>query len=103
MANVGDLITADHKVLNEECESRNSHRYAVIVRGFKPLNGYKFIHVKQRLQDVNLETIIDTLSWYKILPLNGSNLIRAKQKTSRETEKSVQSFSSRKPVLNTDN
>ena len=24
--NGGDLITADHKVLNEVCESRNSHR-----------------------------------------------------------------------------
>ena len=24
--NVGDLITADHKVLSEECESRNNHR-----------------------------------------------------------------------------
>ena len=28
---------------------------------------------------VNLETITDTQSWYKILPLNGFNLIRAKQ------------------------
>ena len=28
----GDLITADHKVLNEECESRNSNRYAVVVQ-----------------------------------------------------------------------
>ena len=26
--NVGDLITADHKILNEESESRNNHRYA---------------------------------------------------------------------------
>ena len=29
----GDLITADHKVLNEEGESRNNHRYAVAVQG----------------------------------------------------------------------
>ena len=28
----GDLITADHKVLNEEGESRNNHRYAVVVQ-----------------------------------------------------------------------
>ena len=27
-----DLITADHKVLSEGCESRNSHRYAVVVQ-----------------------------------------------------------------------
>ena len=28
----GDLITADHKVHNEGCESRNNHRYAVVVQ-----------------------------------------------------------------------
>ena len=28
----GDLITADHKVPSEESESRNSHRYAVVVQ-----------------------------------------------------------------------
>ena len=26
-----DLITADHKVLSENCESRNNHRYAIVV------------------------------------------------------------------------
>ena len=30
--NFGDLITADHKVLNEDGESRNNHRYAVVVQ-----------------------------------------------------------------------
>ena len=28
----GDLITADHKVLSEGCESRNSHRFAIVVQ-----------------------------------------------------------------------
>ena len=28
----GDLITADHKVFSEGCESRNNHRYAVVVQ-----------------------------------------------------------------------
>ena len=28
----GDLITADHKVLSEESESRNNHRHAVVVQ-----------------------------------------------------------------------
>ena len=32
--NFGDLITADHKVLSESCESRNNHRYAVVVQDF---------------------------------------------------------------------
>ena len=30
--NVCDLITADHKVLSDNCESRNNHRYAVVVQ-----------------------------------------------------------------------
>ena len=30
--NFGDLITADHKVLSENCESRNNRRYAVVVQ-----------------------------------------------------------------------
>ena len=31
-ANFGDLITADHKVFSDNCESRNNHRYAVVVQ-----------------------------------------------------------------------
>ena len=30
--NFGDLITADHKVLSDNCESRNNHRHAVVVQ-----------------------------------------------------------------------
>ena len=30
--NFGDSITADHKVLSEVCECRNTHRYAVVVQ-----------------------------------------------------------------------
>ena len=30
--NFGDLMTADHKVLSESCESRNNHRFAVVVQ-----------------------------------------------------------------------
>ena len=30
--NFGYLITADHKVLSESCESRNNHRCAVVVQ-----------------------------------------------------------------------
>ena len=29
---IGDLITADHKFLSEESESRNNHRYAVVLQ-----------------------------------------------------------------------
>ena len=31
-ANFGDLITADHKVVSDNCESRTNHRYAVVVQ-----------------------------------------------------------------------
>ena len=31
-ANFGDLITADYKVLSDNCVSRNNHRYAVVVQ-----------------------------------------------------------------------
>ena len=30
--NFGDLITEDHKVLNEGCESRENHQHAVVVQ-----------------------------------------------------------------------
>ena len=30
--NFRDLITAEHRVLSENCESRNNHRYAVVVQ-----------------------------------------------------------------------
>ena len=30
--NFGDLISADHKVLSDNCESRNNHQYAVVVQ-----------------------------------------------------------------------
>ena len=35
--NNGDLITADHKVLSEGCESRHNHRYAVVVQDLAAL------------------------------------------------------------------
>ena len=42
-----DLITADHKVLSEGCESRNNHRYAVV--GLGPPNGSSRFRAKQKL------------------------------------------------------
>ena len=44
---------------------------------------------------VNHETIIGTLSLFKILPLNGFNPIRAKQKFLRRRKEAHESFSSR--------
>ena len=56
--NFGDLITADHKVLSESCESRNN---------------------------------IDTQSWCRTWPPNGSSHIRAKQKLRRKHKEACKS------------
>ena len=58
------------------------------------------------MKDVNLETTTDTLSFFKILPLNGFNSIRAKQRLHRRLKRVHESFSepSEKPkVIYTDN
>ena len=55
---------------------------------------------------MNLETIIDMQSWCRTWPSNGSSRIRAKQKTSQETQRSLHKFlePNRKPdVIYTDN
>ena len=46
--NFGDLITADQKVLSDNCESRNNHRYAVVVQDLAN-NGSRHIRAKQKL------------------------------------------------------
>ena len=58
------------------------------------------------MTDVNPETIIGTLSWYKIFLLNGRNLIRAKQNPHMRRKKSFVKFlepSHRPKVVHTDN
>ena len=40
----GDLIAAEHEVLNERGESRDNHLYAVVV----PLNGFSLVRVKTK-------------------------------------------------------
>ena len=47
-ANFGDLITADHKVLSDNCESRNNHRLQSWCRTWPP-NGSRRIRAKQKL------------------------------------------------------
>ena len=46
--NFGDLITADHKVFSENCESRINRRYAVVCRTWPP-NRSSRIRAKQKL------------------------------------------------------
>ena len=68
--NFGDLITADHKVLSEGCESRNNHRYAVVV------------------QDL-------TTQWIQSYPCRPKKILRKPKracKTSWSRERSLKSF-----------
>ena len=47
---LGDLITADHKVLNVEGESRNNHQYAVVVQDLAN-QGFNVTRAKQTSQE----------------------------------------------------
>ena len=48
----GDLITADHKVLNEEGEPRNNHRYAVVVQDLATqLSGFSSVQKQKHFQE----------------------------------------------------
>ena len=56
---LGDLITADHKVLSGNCESRNNHRYAVVVQDLAtqwiqayPFNKQNFTRNPEKLAKV---------------------------------------------------
>ena len=42
----GDSITADHKVFSGNCESRNNHRYAVVVNGSRRIRAKQKLHRK---------------------------------------------------------
>ena len=48
------------------------------------------------MKEVKPRTITGTLSWYKISPLRGYNLFRAKQKLRRRRRRVYESFSSRR-------
>ena len=61
---------------------------------------------KFSVKDVNLETVIDTQSWYKIWPLKWIQSYPCKTKTSEDTQRSLQKFlePNRNPkVIYTDN
>ena len=48
----GDLITADHQVLGDNCESRNNHRYAIVVQD----SATRWIHVYSCKNKTSQET-----------------------------------------------
>ena len=54
--NFGDLITADHKVLSKNCESRNNHRQAIVVQDLAdqviPVQNQNFTRNPEKLAKV---------------------------------------------------
>ena len=61
----GDLIKADHKVLSEECESRNNNRYAVVVQDLAtqwlqsyPCETQSYLKTEKRVYEKFLEPSI---------------------------------------------
>ena len=81
--NFGDLITADHEVLCDNCESRNNHRYAVVVQDLVTLNGSRRIRAKTKLHRKPREACKS--SWSRIgslksftltIPWNSAKLVK---------------------------
>ena len=59
--NFGDLITADHKVLSDNCESRNNHRDAVVMQDLaEPERKPKVIYTDDSLE---FGKACEDLSW----------------------------------------
>ena len=71
--NFGDLITADHKGLSENCESRNNHRYAIAWCRTWPPNGSRRIRAKPKLHRKHREACKST--WSQIGSLKSLTLI----------------------------
>ena len=81
-ANFGDLITADHKVLSDNCESRNNHRYAVVVQDLATqwIQAYpcknKTSQETQRSLQKFLEPERKPKVIYMTIPWNSANLVK---------------------------
>ena len=80
--NFGDLITADHKVLSDNCESRNNHRYAVVVQDLATqwIQAYpcktKTSQETQRSLQKFLEPIGIVKSFTLTIPYNSAKLVK---------------------------
>ena len=81
-ANFGHLITADHKVLSDNCESRNNHRYAVVVQDLAtqwiqahPCKNKTSQETQRSLQKF-LEPRGNQKSFTLTIPWNSANLVK---------------------------
>ena len=66
--NIGDLTTADHKVLSERCESRNNYRYAVAVQDLATqwiqcFRRWKGVHESFSRRQKSQKSFVQTTLW----------------------------------------
>ena len=80
--NFGDLLTADHKVLSDKFESRNNHRYAVVVQDLATqwIQAYpcknKTSQATQRSLQKFLEPERNQKSFTLTIPWNSAKLVK---------------------------
>ena len=72
--NFGDLITANHKVLNEEGESRNTHGYTVVVQDLATqwIQSYPCKTKTSREKEKSLEKFLEPLQKPKVIYTDNS-------------------------------
>ena len=76
--NFGDLITADHKVLSDNCESRNNHRYAVVVQDLATqwIQAYPCKSKTSQETQRTLQKLLEPESFTLTIPWNSENLVK---------------------------
>ena len=70
----GDLITDDHNVLSEDCESRNNHRYAVVVQDLATqwIQSYPYKTKSSQETQRSLQTFLEPDRKRKVIYTNNS-------------------------------
>ena len=70
----GELMTADHKVLREGCESRNNHRYAVVVQIFASqwIQSYPCKTITFQETEKSLQKFLEPMRKPKVIHTNNS-------------------------------
>ena len=74
--NFGDLITADHKIVSEGCESRNNHRYAVVVQSSRIRAEQKLLRKPREAWKSSWSRSGSLKSFTLTIPWNSAKLVK---------------------------
>ena len=75
--NLGDFVSAHHKVLSDNCESPNNHRHAVVVQDLvRPLNGPRHIRANKisQVTQRSLQKFLDPERKPKVIICSNNSL-----------------------------